>query len=134
MSIQWCQFEEIKPLVWRCRRCQSVIPCKRKPRQLCLAGTKPPSDEAAPDAPTATTRVLADVLALPELERDEATVRKLLVECEKCALYDKRTGCESGHECRRWNLWVHRLAHGSCTAGWREILNPVDPPSATVAP
>lgn len=107
-----CPLTQTAPGRWRCPQCGWTYRGPRAPRRNC---------PAAPDAPTAAARVLADVLATDGLERDEATIRKLLAACEACPLCDAKIGCMWGHQCNRYGRWVKRLAKGQCQP-WDDIL------------
>jgi len=106
-----CPLTQTAPGRWRCPQCGWTYRGDRAPRRNC---------PKSPDAPLLTDRALAAALAISDA-RDEATIRKLLVACEACPLYDDRVGCTWGHSCKRRSLWVKRLARGQCEP-WDEIL------------
>jgi len=106
-----CPFNEVAKNWWLCPQCGWLYYGNRAPHNYC---------KKSPDAPPLADRALADALAIPDA-RDEATIRKLLVACKGCPLYDDRVGCTWGHSCKRRSLWVKRLARGQCEP-WDEIL------------
>jgi len=115
-----CKYKQISKWKYRCVQCGWIWTDKKK------RGKPPrgPVCPAAPDAPPLAARILSAALAIPGA-RDEATIRKLLVACEACPLYDGKIGCAWGHSCKRWGLWVKRLASGQCEP-WNEAFGGMD--------
>ena len=112
-----CPLTQTAPGRWRCPQCGWTYRGDRAPRRNC---------PKSPDAPPLVDRILAAALAVEcKHTRTEATIRKLLVACEACPLYDDKAGCTWGHQCKRWGQWVKRLASGSCEP-WKGVLNATD--------
>ena len=110
-----CPLTQTAPGRWRCPQCGWTYRGPVAPRRNC---------PKSPDAPPLADRVLTDALAIPD-GRDEATIRKLLLQCEACPLYDDTHGCTWGHSCKRYQQWVKRLASGHCEP-WKGILDATD--------